>query len=215
MACKVLILITGTSQGLGLALKDTFLDYDVIGINRIMQSENDLEFDLSDKNFDFKKIKTRIQHYQKVVFISNASIIDPIENIINVDGSDIEDSIYVNYINPSRIILEILKSNSEYIVLNITSGAAFSNNTKLALYSSSKAAMHKFIDILKIEENYNQNALYIDNFDPGRMKTSMQRNLLYKKMVAIDTVELNEVKEVAKKIYDILGAYIWMKKSMY
>jgi short-subunit dehydrogenase len=68
--------------------------------------------------------------------------------------------------------------------------------------------MHRFIEILKKEEENNPNAIYIDNFDPGRMQTKMQKDLIYEKKLNIDIENFSLVEEVAEKIYEVLGEYI-------
>ena len=68
--------------------------------------------------------------------------------------------------------------------------------------------MHRFIEILKKEEINNPNALYIDNFDPGRMQKEMQKDLISEKKLNLDIENLKTVEEVAEDIYQILGKYI-------
>ena len=119
--------------------------------------------------------------------------------------SCIEDSIYINYINPLNIIFSIISTKKKFIVINISSGAALSSNEGLSLYSSSKAAKHRFIDILKKENLSNKDALYIDNFDPGRMNTDMQKELLSFKNIPNKKYSLSDTENVAKKLFEIVN----------
>jgi benzil reductase ((S)-benzoin forming) len=205
---KALILISGTTKGLGSFLKSIFVEYDVVGINRVTNNEHDLKFDLSEVDYDFPKILNLVKNYKKIVFISNASIIEPIDMVQNISEKDIENSIFINYINPAKIILKIIQSKKEYIILNLTSGAAFTSNAELSLYSSTKAAMHRFIEILKVEEQDNEKALLIDNFDPGRMQTSMQENLIKIKRLDNNIAELNRPEDIAKTIYELIRKFL-------
>ncbi len=205
---NTLILITGTTKGLGSFLKDFFIGCDVIGINRTSLKFSDLQIDLSELDCDFSKIINLFKDYKKIVFISNASIIEPIKQISEITESELNTSINTNYINPSKIILKIVQSKKEYIILNLTSGAAFTSNTDLSLYSSSKAAMHRFIEILKVEEHDNEKALLIDNFDPGRMQTSMQENLIKFKKLDNNIKELERPEDVAKRIYELIRKFL-------
>lgn len=206
---KILIIITGTTRGLGKALKNRFQKFNVISLNRRKVDKTDICIDFSLKDLD-TKIKDSICNYEKIFFISNASIIKPIKKIKDISSDDLDVSIHTNFINQAKIIMQIVKSNKQYSILNITSGAAFTSNTELSLYSSSKAAMHRFIEILKKEEEEenNANALYIDNFDPGRMQTEMQKDLISEKKLNLDIENLKTVEEVAEDIYQILGKYI-------
>lgn len=204
-----LIIISGTTKGLGKSLKNEYrICHNVLCINRKLSSDYDIKIDLSEKTIDLTELKEEIAKYDKVIFISNASTIEPITDINNISESDIENSIYLNYINPSKIVLSIIKSRKEFVILNITSGAAFTSNTMLALYSASKASMHRFIEILKVEEKNNKKALLIENFDPGRMQTSMQDNLIKSKKLKNKTSEFNLPKDVVVKIDNLIGKYL-------
>ncbi len=204
---KNLFIITGTTRGLGKALKNVFREYDVVSINRIKYEESDICIDLSLTNIEIN-IYNIIKSYEKVFFIANASTISPIKKIKELNNEDLHISINTNFINQAKIILQIIKSNKKYSILNITSGAAFTSNSDLSLYSSSKVAMHRFVEILKKEEQNNSNALFIDNFDPGRMQTEMQENLIKDKNLNINIQDFVQVDEVANKVYQILGKYI-------
>lgn len=204
---NILFLITGTTRGLGKALKNVFREYDVVSINRTEYEESDICIDLSLTNIEID-INDIIKNYEKIFFIVNASTISPIKKIKELNNEDLHISINTNFINQSKIILQIIKSDKKYSILNITSGAAFTSNSDLSLYSSSKAAMHRFVEILKKEEENNSNALFIDNFDPGRMQTEMQKNLIKDKNLNINIQDFTQVNEVANKIYEILGKHI-------
>lgn len=203
-----LFIITGTTRGLGRALKNKLEDNIVISINRKKIDEIDICLDLSVENINLDEFNKIISDYKKIFFIANASTIKPIKKIKDITIDDLDISIHTNFINQAKIILQIVKSNKKYSILNITSGAAFTSNTELSLYSSSKAAMHRFIEILQKEEENNPNALYIDNFNPGRMQTEMQKNLINDKKLNIDIRDLTTIEKVAENIYQILGKYI-------
>ena len=206
---NLLIVITGTTQGLGKELKEIFKDNNILTLNRkLINNNSNMVLDLSEKNINLEEFNNIIDKYEKIFFIPNASIIKPIKNIRDIINDDLDISIHTNFINQAKIIMKIVQSNKKYSILNITSGAAFTSNAELSLYSSSKAAMHRFIEILKKEEINNSNALYIDNFDPGRMQTEMQKDLISQKKLNLNIENLKTVEEVAKDIYQILGKYI-------
>lgn len=206
---NILIVITGTTQGLGKELEKIFIKNNILTINRkLLNLDSNLILDLSEKNINLEEFNNIIDKYEKIFFISNASIIKPIKNIKDITNDDLDISIHTNFINQAKIIMKIVQSNKKYYILNITSGAAFTSNAELSLYSCSKAAMHRFIEILKKEEVNNPDALYIDNFDPGRMQTEMQKDLISEKKLNLDIEKLNTVKKVAEDIYQILGKYI-------
>jgi benzil reductase ((S)-benzoin forming) len=203
-----LVIISGTTQGLGKELALVFNKFNVLTINRKDIGQNNIVLDLSSKKINLDNLEKYIKQYSQIVFISNASTINPIKNIKLLSEIELENSIFTNYINPSKIILSIIRANKKYVILNITSGAAFTTNEELSMYSASKAAMHRFVDILKREENGNEKALLIENFDPGRINTKMQFNLLDKKNISKENIKLNTTLEIANKIYDLVGKYI-------
>lgn len=208
MKIDILFIITGTTQGLGKELERLFSNNNILTLNRKLINNSNMVLDLSEKNINLDEFNNIIDKYEKIFFISNASIIKPIKNIRYITNDDLDISIHTNFINQAKIIMKIVQSNKKYSILNITSGAAFTSNTELSLYSSSKAAMHRFIEILKKEEINNPNALYIDNFDPGRMQTEMQKDLISQKKLNLNIEELNTGRKVAEDIYQILGKYI-------
>lgn len=208
MKIDILFIITGTTQGLGKELERLFSNNNILTLNRKLINNSNMVLDLSEKNINLDEFNNIIDKYEKIFFISNASIIKPIKNIKDMTNDDLDISIHTNFINQAKIIMKIVQSNKKYSILNITSGAAFTSNTELSLYSSSKAAMHRFIEILKKEEINNPNALYIDNFDPGRMQTEMQKDLISQKKLNLNIEELNTGRKVAEDIYQILGKYI-------
>jgi short-subunit dehydrogenase len=206
---KTLIIISGSTKGLGSSLHQVFaVKYEVICLNRTKNSENTIMIDLNDRIIDLNQLEKKIDSFERVIFISNASIIEPIKNINAIDDTDIENSIYINYINPSKIVIHILKSAKTFGILHITSGAAFTANTKLALYSASKAAMHRFIEILKVEESNNSRMLFVENFDPGRMQTPMQSNLIASNGLSNNISDFKKPEEVAEQIYQFVGKYL-------
>lgn len=208
MDIETLILISGTTKGLGKSLKEVFSKRNVVSINRKDDTDNNVKLNLSERAIDLSGIDHLINMYDKIIFISNASTITPIQKLLNISELELETSIYTNYINPAKIILRIIKSNKKYLILNITSGAAFTSNIELSAYSASKAAMHRFIDILKQEEMDNPNALFIDNFDPGRMQTDMQMELINQKGININDINLSDSTNVAQEIKKLIGKYI-------
>lgn len=202
----VLVLITGSNRGLGYELHEKFSEkYSVIGINRSSDRHNDIIIDLSSQSIDLEAISRRIANAEQIIFISNASTISPIKKIANISPMDIDTSMFVNFINPAKIINLITSSNSRFSIINITSGAAFTKNESLSLYSSSKAAMHRFIEILEKENETNNKCLMVMNFDPGRMQTEMQSALMKEKKMDPDLMStFNEPKKVAIEIFDFI-----------
>jgi hypothetical protein len=65
--------------------------------------------------------------------------------------------------------------------------------------------MHRFIDILEKENENNTNCLMVVNYDPGRMQTDMQANLLREKNIASDAISnFTLPKDVANEIFNLV-----------
>lgn len=202
----VLILITGCNRGLGKELFIKFSEsFKVVGLNRTQTHETDILIDLADQDIDLEKISTLLQLFKKVVFINNASIINPIRPVSEITLTEIDESIRVNFINPAKIMQTIVSSGNCFSIINITSGAAFTKNEALSLYSASKAAMYRFVDILEKENENNTNCLMVVNYDPGRMQTDMQANLLKEKNIASNAIlDFTLPKDVANEIFNLV-----------
>ncbi|MFY4783627.1 hypothetical protein ACOTWN_10500, partial [Aliarcobacter butzleri] len=82
---NVLIVITGTTQGLGKELERVFINNNILTINRkLINNSNNIVFDLSKKDINLEKFNNIIDDYEKIFFIPNASIIKPIKNIRDI-----------------------------------------------------------------------------------------------------------------------------------
>lgn len=203
---QTLLLLTGSSRGLGLKVKQLFMEkmYTVVSINRTACHTDDIILDLGKQNIDLNVFNNRILAYDRIVFINNASTIKPIEKIGAIAYNDVWTATNINWCNPVLLINEIVKSGKEFYIINITSGAAFTANQKLSLYSSTKAALYRFIEILANEQTANKKCLGVHNFDPGRMQTEMQSYLLEELHGACDHRlygSLPTAEDVAKKLY--------------
>jgi len=204
---KTLILITGSTRGLGQAIKNKFdlENHTVISINRVAKNPDDIVIDLTKKIANMHLLKTKIEEFDTIVFINNAGEINPIKLIGTLTSVEVLKATYINWYNPSLLINEIVKSGKFFYILNITSGAAFSTNVKLSIYSSTKAALHRFIEILSKEQIGEKKCLGIYNFDPGRMQTEMQQHLLEKLYGEITQdiyLALPKTTEIANKLYE-------------
>jgi len=207
---NVLVLITGSNRGLGRELYLKFSEsFEVLGLNRSQSEAADIRINLAEQEIDLQKISALLPLYKKTIFINNASTINPIKPIAEITFSEIDETIRVNFTNPAKIIKTIVSDSNCFSIINITSGAAFTKNEALALYSASKAAMHRFIDVLEKENEKKSNCMMVVNYDPGRMQTDMQANLLREKNIALDIVSgFTPPKDVANEIFNLVNRKI-------
>ncbi len=181
-----IVIITGANRGLGQAFVDVLMmngDSFVISISRSM-SEKQLGYspekfyflktDLSENNIGEKiaVLKDLIGN-EAVYFINNASVIEPIVKIEDLDEISIDKGISVN-IKSTILITKYLLRNfntNKLSFVNISSGAANKAISNWSLYCSSKAFVQMFFNVAKNE--YKQH-LFL-NVDPGIMDTNMQK----------------------------------------
>lgn len=185
---KKTVVITGTNRGLGKAFVDVLIkdqDCFIISISRSLSEEQKsysskqfyfLELDLSKDNIgaSIKVLKDLIGD-EPVYFINNASIIEPVVKIEDLDLDAIDKTIAVNIkstIVISNYFLKNFKTNPLTFV-NISSGAANRAICNWSLYCSSKAFIEMFFKVAECE--YPQHSFF--NINPGVMDTGMQKIL--------------------------------------
>jgi benzil reductase ((S)-benzoin forming) len=185
---KKIFIISGANRGLGKAFTDVLLkneDYFIVSISRRMSKEQKkyslrdfyfLEVDLS-KN-DVKEKITALKDIindEDIYFLNNASIINPITKIENLNEEEIDKTISVNIKSTILITKYLLKNfNANTLTfVNISSGASERAISNWSLYCSSKAYIKMFFNVAKSE--YLQHQFF--NFNPGVMDTNMQKSI--------------------------------------
>lgn len=173
--------MTGASSGLGLslynALNNKNFQITVIGRNapislrkRDFFSFNDLSSNIKFKN----KIK---KHASKVIFLSNAGLIDPINSADKINRKLLKANYNVNFFSPYIIATELVKNSKQQKVklhiINISSGAASKAIAGWSPYCSSKAAIKIALDCIATENNH----VTVDHINPAAMDTNMQKKI--------------------------------------
>jgi benzil reductase ((S)-benzoin forming) len=185
---KKTVVITGANRGLGEALVNVLVkdeDCFVISISRSLSKEQQgyslkhfrfIKVNLTDDNVGEKimVLKDLIGN-EPVYFVNNASIIEPIVKIEDLDEAAIDKTISVNIKSTmliTKFLLGTFKTNPLTFV-NISSGAANRAISNWSLYCSSKAFIQMFFNVA--ESEYKQHRFF--NIDPGVMDTNMQKSL--------------------------------------
>ena len=187
-------IISGVSKGLGYALAENLLKFEdentkVIGISRNMP-DFVIRFP---KYFDWVKIdfknpeeisvnlESALKKYSpiKIIYISNAGDINPINKIGEIASQEMVDSLSVNILSPANCINYLLNNYSnieQLLIINISSGAANKAIKGWSLYSSAKAYMKTYFDVLEAEmKDTNYGRIIVKQIDPGAMDTDMQQ----------------------------------------
>jgi len=176
------VVITGGCNGLGGAIVDILHRTDVLltVIGRQSPSNkraNDcfVELDLSEDISGWKY--NNFKFVSKVLFISNAGIIDPIGSTSEVLKKDLENNHNVNFYSPFLIASELSTKtkirNIKLHIANISSGAASRALPKWAAYCSSKAAIKIAYDCLALENDH----VTVEHINPGVLNTTMQQKI--------------------------------------
>jgi benzil reductase ((S)-benzoin forming) len=184
------ILITGINRGLGKAFFNYFIknkSWLIIGISRhINQTQIDL---LKDNEFVFIQadlmnlgcieklnIHNYIEEAEEIVYINNAATINPINKIGGFETEELHNIIQLNTFVPIFITNYLFKtaSKKKLTILNISSGAALSPIVGWSLYCATKAANEMFFNVLKEQEQENENVKVL-NINPGVINSGMQQ----------------------------------------
>jgi len=195
-----LIIITGGDSGLAKKLC-LLLKEKKFTVFSVRQKEYDLT---SLKNIYrlLKKIN-KIGKSKKILFINNASTLGDINRLGKLSNKKIVKTLNLNILTPYLLINFFLKKKV-IGYLNITSGAAFTYINKLSLYSITKLATHKLFNYIK-KENSN-NFFYVKNFNPGILKTNMNKILIKNKILSKKNIS-NDVILAANKILKICNKF--------
>ena len=185
---KKVYIITGTNRGLGKAFVDSLINNKECFIISISRRINDDQKKYSSDKFYFLKLDLAIDSINQkitvlkdligeepIYFINNASIIEPIVKIEELDEAEIDKTIQVNIkstILITKFLLKNFKLNSLTFV-NISSGAAKRPISNWSLYCSSKAYAQMFFKTAECE--YKQHKFF--DIDPGVIDTDMQKSL--------------------------------------
>lgn len=185
MTYKKTFIITGANRGLGKSLTTQIMsveEHQVISISRRQSKEQEnynkekfsfVNIDLSNK-IDYKVLEQleSIVKSDEIVFINNASLINPISKTGTFNQNQIDDIISVNIRSSVIICNFILEKFKEkkITMINISSGAAKFPISSWSLYCTSKAAIHMFFEVMKVEHP----ACDFHSIDPGVMNTKMQ-----------------------------------------
>lgn len=172
--------ITGTSSGIGLELAKLALEegHKVTGISRRHSISHanykHLTYNLADYD-NYKLINFNVnKEAEKTVLVNNAGWLGEVKPVGQIQPQNIERAYQINLIAPSiltKLFLEqIQNSNSEKVVLNISSGAGKYPVKSWSTYCASKAGIDLFTRVLR--EDYPD--VHSFSVAPGIVDTEMQ-----------------------------------------
>ena len=184
------VLITGANKGIGLSLCTHFAEagYTVIGCTREMSRAGELkklkntriaQLDVSNDE-SVKNLKSSLEGIPIDVLINNAGIMGPDisrQGTLQMDFEGWMEVLNVNTLGPVRVMQALLPnlklgSNAKLITISSTMGALSNNSLPFAhAYSSSKAAINKFMRLAQPE--LNNQGITSALIHPGWVRTDM------------------------------------------
>lgn len=128
--------------------------------------------------------------FSRLIFISNAGVIEPIAPARKLEQKGIQSSIYVNMISPmvlaSALSTICEEKHATLDVLNVSSGAASRAIQGWGTYCSGKAGVKMFFEVM----NEEQENMHVIHFDPGVIDTEMQRTIRNTEQVDMPDVDV-------------------------
>ena len=205
-------IISGVSKGLGYALAENLLKSEHENTKVMGLSRNMPDFVIRfPKYFDWVKtdfknpeeisinLELALKKYSptKIVYISNAGDINPINKIGEIACKEMIDSLSVNIISPANCVNYLLNQYAnieQLLIINISSGAANKSIKGWSLYSSAKAYMKTYFDVLEAEtKDTTYDRIIVKQIDPGVMDTDMQENI---RNANVSSEQLNRLKNL-------------------
>ncbi|WP_442602986.1 (S)-benzoin forming benzil reductase [Paenibacillus sp. KN14-4R] len=195
-----LIILTGTSRGLGEAFAQQLLapNRHIICISRhknmkliALASEagvklDNLEFDLTaTEHIDaltariFAKVK--LSELTAAYLINNAGTLHPMAPLNKCDSESIDQNIKINLIAPMLLTTNFIKwaekSPIDKRVLNISSGAGKKPYHGWSAYCTAKAGLDHFTRCAAMEQSEAQHPVRLASVSPGVIDTGMQEQI--------------------------------------
>lgn len=202
-----LVILSGPTSGLGRALFDqlmsqayptVFLGRDLARIHGLTKTSSEpvefIEVDLGEGGLEgaLDSLRRIMQSLNvgPMVFVSNASIIEPIGQATGLELAGLEHALRINCLAPLMIanaLAEIAHmQHRPLLIIDVSSGAAFRPIRGWQAYCTSKAACKMGLDVLAAENSHVQ----VVHFEPGVMDTPMQQLIRVQQETDMPDVEI-------------------------
>lgn len=217
----MIYIVTGVSRGVGKGLVESLIDSNkVIGIGRSHSFDHPnftfLKCDLSNRA-DIEDLEFNFDKNESVTLINNAGILGDVKRLSDQAVVDFENVQFVNTIAPLLICMKVygyIEHKSNFVLANISSGAANNPIASWAAYCSSKSGLNMWTQAFKIEEAEKGNFPRVHSISPGIIDSDMQvqiRNSNSKDFSAVDNFiafktnnDLFTISECAQRIVRFL-----------
>ncbi|MEQ1516991.1 MAG: SDR family NAD(P)-dependent oxidoreductase [Usitatibacteraceae bacterium] len=184
-----LVIITGTTKGIGAALRDVFAadaNNFVVTLSRAPTTDSspfNVYLDLGDLGViesAFAAVLVRIgtQRFERAVLINNAGVVSPVGAFDQVSAAGISYNLTVNVAAPMVLAQLFAQATPQLalnrLIVNISSGAAKRAIAGWSAYCAAKAALEMATRVAALEASANDPTLSICSLAPGVVDTDMQ-----------------------------------------
>lgn len=180
-----LLIITGGSKGLGLALCKQFeaKNYKILEFSRSAPHNYSVRTDLANPENSRVIVENAIRpidynQLREIIIVNNAGTLNPIGRTSNKPPIDLVENMNTNFASPILVLTEIITkfqlAPCRKVIANISSGAALKGYFGWSLYCAAKAGLENFIHSLAIEQQTQSQPFIPINIDPGVIDTEMQ-----------------------------------------
>jgi len=239
---KCLSIVTGATGGLGKALSDSilnkggkllFIARDLKKINSFIDTIENSKLaslfkfqadlskydDLQNTELLIREIIESNYEIEEIYLFNNASIIDPISLIKDVNFNEIQNALVLNIataytLSSALIRLKQNKSSLKINIINISSGVSINAVKGWSAYCISKAGLNMLSKCIAIENESED--IFSLSINPGAIDTGMQEKIRNADSVEIPATKkfetmynegkLQKPKDVADKLFRILAS---------
>lgn len=182
---RTILIITGTSTGIGKAVTQKFLNERVVihGIGRKCtikhHNYHHHEIDLRDLTAVLTFPFPDKENFERIILINNAGMIGDIKPVGRAGDLSFAETFQVNLTAPvllvNRFLAEYKNTGPELIIINISSGAARNPIPSWSAYCASKAGLEMFSQVVAVENRTDK--IRIHSVSPGIVETPMQEQI--------------------------------------
>lgn len=195
--------ITGTSQGIGLALARTLLDRDpdnrVTGLSRSCEVEHPnyqhITIDLSDSAAVSEFRFPELPQATRLVLVNNAGSLGSINHLGRLDSEALARGFALNLAAPAVLVNEFVAAyqvvSAAKLVINLSSGAATKPYDGWGPYCSAKAGLEMLTQVADQEQIISRpnHPIVFKSVSPGPVQTAMQAQIRDTSASAFSQVE--------------------------
>lgn len=211
-----IVLITGTSKGIGRYLAEYYLDknFKVIGCSRsnctlVHENYDHIYGDVANEKDVKKTIKFIRTQYGKLDILINNAGTASMNHFLLTPTETVEKLFHVNYLGTflySRESAKLMKKNKFGRIINFTTVASPLSLEGEAIYSSIKAGVEKLTSVLSKE--LGEFGITVNSIGPTPIKTSLMRTVPADKVKALLDMQVFKRYGDFKDISNVIDFYI-------